>query len=59
STSTSTSTSTSSKPAANSAQATMRCSHTHSYQCTVCGAYFETASEVNDHVRAQHFYPDL
>ncbi|KAJ2828123.1 hypothetical protein IWW50_001542 [Coemansia erecta] len=38
----------------------MRCFHAQGcYRCQVCGALFETAYEAGEHVKEQHFFPEL
>ncbi|ORX69104.1 hypothetical protein DL89DRAFT_268134 [Linderina pennispora] len=31
----------------------------YNYSCNICGAYFNTVHQASEHVRAEHFFPDL
>ncbi|KAJ2783258.1 hypothetical protein GGI15_002647 [Coemansia interrupta] len=37
----------------------MRCHHSQAYQCQVCGAIFDSAFAASEHVKEQHFFPEL
>ncbi|KAJ2378116.1 hypothetical protein GGI05_006768 [Coemansia sp. RSA 2603] len=36
-----------------------RCHHSEAYQCQVCGAIFDSAFTASEHVKEQHFFPEL
>ncbi|PIA14329.1 hypothetical protein COEREDRAFT_82843 [Coemansia reversa NRRL 1564] len=37
----------------------MCCNHSSAFQCSFCGAVFQSANEADEHVREKHFYPEL